>query len=547
MWLALSSGECASSQKVVIEPISRCVRADAVFCEDVPETGASSGSRATGHRRIVLRGQFGQASDVRLLNDCFPRGITLHHVKSRGRVEWKQEQRDALRDLLDKANGRRGSRLLSLPDVERCVDTALQRELGYAWASAGDAPDARGSTTICLAVVEDEYVTVGVAAAHGAATPANGWSDIHDWDRYREASNAAPCHAWARKKGPDRLTLTLTSPRPSDTATQHDLLAAVLADPEADAPRLVYADWLTERGDPRGIFISLQCELARGTSRVAEVEAEAKTLLDSHGAQWLEGVNPGEVTVRFRRGFVERAEVRGAEALADLTPFFEREPVTQLVHLAERRVIDAELFANSNWVDRLRTLEFRSSHSASPVSLKLERLNQLLESRYLRRLTRLVFHGQRLGDQGLLRLVAQGPTVLPAIESLAVEADTIGSDAIATFAESRWSARLKELSFSDNPIAVEGAYALAEARSPGVLEKLSLNGCQVGNAGAVAIAGAARFKTLKSLSLERNRITLSGLNALLQSKSLAGIEKLELAGNPIGAIAKSRLRQRFGS
>jgi uncharacterized protein (TIGR02996 family) len=461
-------------------------------------------------------------------------------------VEWTQEKRDALGDLLEKANGRRGSRLLALNDVERCVDTALQSELGYAWASAGDAPDARGVTTICLAVVTNEHVTVGVAAAHGAATPANGWPGIHDWDRYREASNAAACHAWARKKGADRITLSVTLPVPGVTATRQDLLAAVLANPEDDAPRLVFADWLTERGDPRGTFISLQCELARGTSRAEEVEAEAAALLESHELHWLEGLSSEEVRVRFNRGFVDHVELRGAQSLAEAAPFFEREPVTS-VTFAQRRVIDAELFANSQWVERLRTLEFRASSTTSPVALKLERLNQLLASRFLRRLTRLVLYGQQLGDQGLIRLLAQGPTVLPSLESLAVEGDSISSDAIATFAESRWASRLKELSFADNPIGVEGARILSEARSPGVLEKLSLGGCQIGNGGATAIADSARFKSLTSLSLPRNRITLSGVNALLKSKYLEGITTMDLSGNPIGAIAKSRLRERFGA
>src|SRR5262249_51734963 len=39
-------------------------------------------------------------------------------------------------------------------------------------------------------------------------------------------------------------------------------LQAILAAPEDDTPRLVYADWLEERGDPRGEFIRIQCELA---------------------------------------------------------------------------------------------------------------------------------------------------------------------------------------------------------------------------------------------------------------------------------------------
>jgi uncharacterized protein (TIGR02996 family) len=45
---------------------------------------------------------------------------------------------------------------------------------------------------------------------------------------------------------------------------QTAFLKAILADTDGDdGPRLVYADWLDEHGDPRGEFIRVQCELAR--------------------------------------------------------------------------------------------------------------------------------------------------------------------------------------------------------------------------------------------------------------------------------------------
>ena len=44
-------------------------------------------------------------------------------------------------------------------------------------------------------------------------------------------------------------------------------LAQILSNPADDAPRLVYADWLEERGDPvslaKGRFLRLECEIAR--------------------------------------------------------------------------------------------------------------------------------------------------------------------------------------------------------------------------------------------------------------------------------------------
>jgi len=45
------------------------------------------------------------------------------------------------------------------------------------------------------------------------------------------------------------------------------LLDAIRAAPDDDAPRLVYADWLDEHGQPeRAEFIRVQCELARQES-----------------------------------------------------------------------------------------------------------------------------------------------------------------------------------------------------------------------------------------------------------------------------------------
>jgi uncharacterized protein (TIGR02996 family) len=51
----------------------------------------------------------------------------------------------------------------------------------------------------------------------------------------------------------------MTAPKDQPAA----FLAAIRDDPEDDAPRLVFADWLEERGDCRGEFLRVQCALAR--------------------------------------------------------------------------------------------------------------------------------------------------------------------------------------------------------------------------------------------------------------------------------------------
>src|SRR5690349_5354630 len=93
------------------------------------------------------------------------------------------------------------------------------------------------------------------------------------------------------------------------TSEAADLLAAVLADPEDDAPRLVYADWLDENGQPeRAAFIRLQVEAARlpGFDPCRDVLGRrAVRLFDRHGADWVAELPrlDGITWAGFERGF----------------------------------------------------------------------------------------------------------------------------------------------------------------------------------------------------------------------------------------------------
>ena len=89
------------------------------------------------------------------------------------------------------------------------------------------------------------------------------------------------------------------------------LLAAILATPDDDTPRLVYADWLDENGDPeRAEFIRTQIQLGRAPTLT--LRAREKTLLAAHADEWLAPLREkggpldhGEAHGEFRRGFLE--------------------------------------------------------------------------------------------------------------------------------------------------------------------------------------------------------------------------------------------------
>jgi uncharacterized protein (TIGR02996 family) len=107
----------------------------------------------------------------------------------------------------------------------------------------------------------------------------------------------ADAELWAAMRPQDVL--------PYDPTSGEELLAAIYADPEDDGARLVYADWLQERGDPHGEFITLQ------TRPPDELTCKrALHLLRLHKYDWL-GPDLSEVlyNVEFERGFLHSALV----------------------------------------------------------------------------------------------------------------------------------------------------------------------------------------------------------------------------------------------
>jgi uncharacterized protein (TIGR02996 family) len=95
-------------------------------------------------------------------------------------------------------------------------------------------------------------------------------------------------------------------------------LQALLENPGDDLPRLVYADWLIERGDPRGEFVHVQCLLARlvgNDSRRPQLETRERELLDRHQDAWLGPLRPLLSAWTFRRGFLAAVVVPAATYL----------------------------------------------------------------------------------------------------------------------------------------------------------------------------------------------------------------------------------------
>src|SRR5205807_1195594 len=100
--------------------------------------------------------------------------------------------------------------------------------------------------------------------------------------------------------------------------TQEEVfLQEILANPEDDTPRLVYADWLDDHGEGgRGEFIHLQCELARlpeGAPGRAERARRADELQAMYEEEWVGPLRELVQGWEFRRGFVAKVSLRAAD------------------------------------------------------------------------------------------------------------------------------------------------------------------------------------------------------------------------------------------
>ncbi|MBS1153905.1 MAG: hypothetical protein H6Q89_5603, partial [Myxococcaceae bacterium] len=389
------------------------------------------------------------------------------------------EQLARLRTLVAQANAGRRVRTLELETALEVAREALGSKLGFAWRHAGDHVDARASTTLCLAVHSSSGIAVGLAGTRALdPDPGKGWAELRPWSERLPAQNASRCAAWGERDRDDRLTLSVESERPRRPTTDGAaLLEAVLAAPEDDAPRLVYSDWLTEQGDPRGEFIAVQCaraSLPPDAPAQQQLEEREWTLLSLHEEAWRKALAPEVLSAKFRRGFIDEATLYASTFVEHADAIFAREP------LRTARIIDpmekgAVQLAASPVLRRLSGLRLSNSTGAFEKGIGLEGLGALLGSRHLGALETLALEGQHVDDLGAIVLARAGPGALPALQSLQLSADALSAVGVEHLCETKWFRRLRRVSLAANALREIGVEALAFAPGAAAWEELDLD------------------------------------------------------------------------
>jgi uncharacterized protein (TIGR02996 family) len=265
------------------------------------------------------------------------------------------------------------------------------------------------------------------------------------------------------------------------TSLDDGFFHALQQDPDDDTLRLVYADFLEERGDEasaaRAELIRVQVELAapaplgrRAPERAGRLAARQDELLTRWERVWLGDWADVLEGWAFRRGLVEAVQ-------ADASVFLDHAP---------------------NWFAEWPTL------TVAKLTRAGGHLPELAASPWLAHL-----QGLDLSDNG------------------------IDAAALAYVTASRFVCLLRALDLSGNPIGPRGAGLLAAARSADELSELHVARCGLGGVGLAGLLGG-RSRHWRRLDLSGNDLNRRDLVRLVDAPVMRGLVALDLAMNPLG-------------
>ncbi|MBA4188457.1 MAG: hypothetical protein C0467_10670 [Planctomycetaceae bacterium] len=169
------------------------------------------------------------------------------------------------------------------------------------------------------------------------------------------------------------------------------LIAAILANPEEDTPRLACADWFEEQGDEasvaRAAFIRTQIErenLEPGDLRQGELHARELRLLKQYAKVWC-GSHFVFSKARFRRGFIEYVHLHMRHFLFHRRQMLALEPVRDVSLTGWMRATD-DLVQRVAACEEWKHIETLRIHHQGPHKSPRSNLVLLLESPHFTRL-----------------------------------------------------------------------------------------------------------------------------------------------------------------
>jgi uncharacterized protein (TIGR02996 family) len=307
--------------------------------------------------------------------------------------------------------------------------------------------------------------------------------------------------------------------------TEKGLIAAVIAAPDDDAPRLVYADWLMEKNDPRGELIAQQLK---------NPDEEVLANEPPHDA-WASDLNALDVSPFFRRGFIERIGVQHAAWLPKAELMFARHPID---HVA------------INHAHRLSRQDFARLAASPVVKRRIRKLTivDTISTEALAMLAKLPLRELRV--RNIERDDAKVIAAMHGLDRLAIDAFRPKAAVLNLVVGSAAVHGLRTLSlgtmFDDAKGVAEVVATLIANKKAGPLVELDLHWNKLDRKSLLSLF--ERFPTLERVNLRHVWMTDATAKALALSKWVPGkLTKLDLGENrDIGALGKKLLTQRLG-
>ncbi|HKB06478.1 MAG TPA: TIGR02996 domain-containing protein [Gemmataceae bacterium] len=346
-----------------------------------------------------------------------------------------------------------------------------------------------------------------------------------------------------------------------------DLYRAVLDAPDDDAPRLVYADWLDEHGEPeRAEFIRVQCAAARipaQTARWRPLDDRAERLYREWRSRWAGPTLEHALSADFQRGCVDRVALTIDQFLASADELLDREPVRVWEFKAVAFFLRSPSFprlANHPAFGRVRGLAIGQF---APDEL----VRAVAESPHLGRLRSLAVTYHLPGAEAIAALFDAAPHLghLEAVDApvsnfhklwrrgavarlrrLSLVHCRVSDHVVEQMSSSPAMRNLESLRLDLNDVSERGAAALANSEFVHELRELSLAETSLGDRGVIALARSPVVRDLKVLNLANCHVDNSGAQALADSPYLNELECLCLDGNRIGVEVERELEKRFG-
>jgi len=259
-------------------------------------------------------------------------------------------------------------------DILRVTLAAADAEDGYAIRHAGVSQ--HGRTTLVLAVRpagRDEIVVSFGSCTAERPSPGGAWPALAPW-RDHGMKNRDKTQAFLADPDVSRVTIPLVARAPRPTrASGDELLAQILADPDDDGARLVYADHLAEHGDPRGEYLVAVLRDPRSPRAIE--------LFGKHRDEWQRDALQFCSSVQWARGFICAVTAKGAAFARHGAKLLAREPIEELV-LTSPSIRDLKKLRDCEALARLRVIRMASPCAIGSIE-DLAPLSELLHSPHL--------------------------------------------------------------------------------------------------------------------------------------------------------------------